>query len=133
MTREELGLNPDELASLFKSETAKWAKVIKDNNGIKEKNFLALFAPLGIKQELSRNSSRCPMRQRQPLSLRESFQPVNERCLGCHFDVGWNHRSERHLHEVKGEEVFHHGDGNMARRSRATRSRSAPTRTALVP
>ena len=40
--------SPQKLAEASVKLFQRYYKVIKDNNGIKEKNFLALFAPLGI-------------------------------------------------------------------------------------
>ncbi len=74
-------------------------------------------ARLRIEQQGRGNPSRGPMRQREPFALRESFQPVDERFFGRHFDVGGNDWSERDLHEVEGEQVPHHGDGDVSRRA----------------
>ena len=74
-------------------------------------------ARLRIKQEDRGHPSRCPMRQRKPLPLREPFQPVDERFFSRHFDVGRNDRSKRYLHEVEGEQVPHQRDGDVPRRA----------------
>ena len=74
------------------------------------------YARLGIEQESGCHASRCSMGQRKPLPLRESFQPVDERLLGRHFDVRGNDGSKSYLHQVEGEQVPHHGDGKVSRR-----------------
>jgi hypothetical protein len=70
-----------------------------------------------IEQDGGGYTSGRPTRQREPLPLRESLQPVDERFLGCHFDIGRNHRGKRHLHKVESEQVPHQGNGDVSRRS----------------